>query len=86
MKSYGHRFLDMSFEDFIVNFESSRKIVDGFIGIERDRVRKDNFVPQRSMQNIGKFGNEISGQEAEELAAGNSQFLSEHTERMARSD
>lgn len=83
MEAYGHRFLEVSFEDFIINFDKERKRVDEFTGSEECHMSGNAFSPQRSMLNVGKFNNAITKGEAASLVVGNSQYLNEHSEQKA---
>lgn len=51
---YGHRFLRIAFEDFVIDHKDEDKRLRAFLGLEDRRLSERRFKPKRSRVNVGK--------------------------------
>jgi len=73
----GHRFLTMSFEDFVVNFSQAHRLVDNFLEIT-DMRRTGDFSIERSRVNVGKYREVLSEDQAAVFFRNNRDAISEY--------
>lgn len=59
-KKYGHRFLTLSFEDFVLKHDIEVKKVLDFLQISPEDITKQYFSPEVSSKNVGKYKSMLS--------------------------
>jgi hypothetical protein len=84
-REYGHRFLRMSFEDFVVEHERSAAWLVDQLGLENVRRTGSSFDPAVSRQNVGKHRRELRPTERAVLTAMLLPYLSPHASRSSGS-
>jgi hypothetical protein len=77
MAARGHRILEISFEDFVTNFDQNRKRLHAFLGLGMNEPHQNHYSVQESRCNVGKYRAELSPQQAEEAETGNSRHLAD---------
>lgn len=76
----GHRFLQVSFEEFVLDHDKeSKRVLDVLELGDRERIARD-FRPEVSRTNVGKYRQLIGADKSALLCAALPEFLSEHNQ------
>lgn len=79
----GHRFLHVSFEDFVVDHDKESQRILDFVGLEAAQMVEQRFFPEQSRANVGKYRGILTEDEARQLADALPEYLSDHAETPA---
>jgi len=81
-RKFGHEVLTLSFEDFVLNFDQSHRLVDKFLGLDHCG-RRGRFSAEKSKVNIGKYRGVLKESEVESFCVNNREYLSEYVTHLA---
>jgi hypothetical protein len=82
-RTYGHRFLRMSFEDFVLDHAAESARLLAALDLDGRPRRKARFVPEASMANIGKYAALLTPAETAALEAELPEYLHPRVGRAA---